>query len=295
MSTVEALGSGKGHKDENFPVASFILRPQHRAVIMAFYRFARAADDVADSADAPADRKIALLDAMGATLAGDAEDNLEAKALREALNSHNLSPVHGQDLLRAFRQDAVKPRYADWQDLLDYCRYSASPVGRFVLDVHGESPALWPMNDALCTALQVINHLQDCAEDYRDIDRVYLPQDDLARAGIGVEALAADRASPPLRKVIVELAARTAGLLHQSRPFAHAIRDPRLAWEVAIIQRLAESLTVRLMRKDPLCERVHHKPWEALGLLVLATGDRVTGRGRSGSGPLHVLAGTDAR
>ena len=295
MSTVEALGSGKGHKDENFPVASFILHPQHRAVIMAFYRFARAADDVADNAEAPADRKIALLDAMGATLAGAADDNPEALALRGALKDHALSSAHAQDLLRAFRQDAVKRRYADWPELMDYCRYSASPVGRFVLDVHGESDALWPMNDALCTALQVINHLQDCAEDYREIDRVYLPEDDLAHAGISVEALAANRASPPLRKVIMELAARTAGLLHESRPFASAIRDRRLALEVAIIQRLAESLTLRLMRKDPLCERVHHKPWEALGLLILAAADRMTGRGRSASGSLHLLAGTDVR
>ncbi len=295
MSTVEALGSGKGHKDENFPVASFILHPQHRAVIMAFYRFARAADDVADNAEAPADRKIALLDAMGATLAGAADDNPEALALRGALKDHALSSAHAQDLLRAFRQDAVKRRYADWPELMDYCRYSASPVGRFVLDVHGESDALWPMNDALCTALQVINHLQDCAEDYREIDRVYLPEDDLAHAGISVEALAANRASPPLRKVIMELAARTAGLLHESRPFASAIRDRRLALEVAIIQRLAEGLTLRLMRKDPLCERVHHKPWEALGLLILAAADRMTGRGRSASGSLHLLAGTDVR
>ena len=295
MSTVEALGSGKGHKDENFPVASFILHRQHRAVIMAFYRFARAADDVADNAEAPADRKIALLDAMGATLAGAADDNPEALALRAALKNHALSQAHAQDLLRAFRQDAVKRRYADWPELMDYCRYSASPVGRFVLDVHGESDALWPMNDALCTALQVINHLQDCAEDYREIDRVYLPEDDLAHAGIGVEARSAASASTPLRKVIMELAARTSGLLRESRPFASAIRDRRLALEVAIIQRLAESLTLRLMRKDPLCERVHHKPWEALGLLILAAGDRLTGRGRSASGALHLVAGTDVR
>ena len=99
--------------------------------------------------------------------------------------------MHALDLLEAFRRDVTKLRYRDWDDLLDYCRYSAMPVGRFVLDVHGESRDLWPANDALCAALQVINHLQDCAKDYREIDRVYIPEDALADAGISVEALAA--------------------------------------------------------------------------------------------------------
>ncbi len=295
MTAVDELASGKGHKDENFPVASFILRPRHRAVIMAFYRFARAADDVADNPHASPDQKIALLDAMGATLAGDDDGNPEAQALRTALQQRGLPAIHAQDLLRAFRQDAVQTRYADWRELMDYCRYSASPVGRFVLDVHGESPALWPMNDALCTALQVINHLQDCADDYRDIDRVYLPLDELARAGTGVDALTAERAPPPLRTVIAALAERTSRLLDQSRPFASGIRDGRLALEVAIIQRLAESLASRLQRHDPLSERVHHRPLEAIGQVALAIGDRLAGRARAAPGGAELFAGTDAR
>ncbi|MEI9965449.1 MAG: squalene/phytoene synthase family protein [Caulobacteraceae bacterium] len=165
----------------------------------------------------------------------------------------------------AFRRDVTKTRYADWDALMDYCRYSAAPVGRFVLDVHGESRALWPANDALCSALQVINHLQDCAEDYRDLDRVYIPTGELKRAGTSVEALGADRASPELRRVITGLARGTGGLLDRSRPFAAGIKDGRLAYEVALIQRLAESLTARLIRFDPLSERVHNRPIEIAG------------------------------
>ena len=246
MSNAAELQSGKGHKDENFPVASFILKPAHRAPIMTLYRFARVADDVADHATVSPEQKLAVLDAMQATLAGDSDENPESLALRRTLVERGLSAEHGLDLLRAFKQDAVKTRYADWGELMDYCRYSASPVGRFVLDVHGESRNLWPANDALCTALQVINHLQDCAEDYREIDRVYLPQDELARAGTEVAALSAPRASPGLRSVIQDMARRTAELLDHSRPFASRIRDGRLAYEVALIQRLAESLTKRL-------------------------------------------------
>ena len=92
-----------------------------------------------------------------------------------------MSPVHAQDLLKAFRLDATKRRYKDWDDLIAYCAYSAMPVGRFVLDVHGESRATWPASDAICAALQINNHLQDCANDYRDLDRVYMPLDELEK------------------------------------------------------------------------------------------------------------------
>ena len=102
-------------------------------------------------------------------------------ALRAQLAARQLSPRHAQDLLTAFRMDVTKLRYRDWDDLIGYCTYSAMPVGRFVLDVHGESRATWPANDALCAALQIINHLQDCGKDYRDLDRVYIPLDGLRR------------------------------------------------------------------------------------------------------------------
>src|SRR5208337_1584266 len=118
-----------------------------------------------------------------------------ALPLRDALAARKLSPRHALDLLRAFRMDAVNQRYANWSELMGYCAYSAAPVGRFVLDVHGESEATWAASDALCCALQIINHLQDCAADYRNLDRVYIPKDALASAGVGVEALAAAKAS----------------------------------------------------------------------------------------------------
>ena len=280
MSDAADLGSGKGHTDENFPVASFILKPAFRAPILCFYRFARTADDVADHEVATPEEKLVLLEAMRATLAGESGESPEALALRRILAERGLSPAHGLDLLTAFKQDAVKARYADWTELMDYCRYSASPVGRFVLDVHGESQALWPANDALCAALQVINHLQDCAKDRQALDRVYLPLDELAEAGIGAQALDAAQASPALKGVITRLAQRTQGLLDRSRPFASGIRDGRLAYEVALIQRLAESLAARLIRHDPLSERVHHRSWEVAGLAAMAMADRVSGRGR---------------
>ena len=266
MTAAAELASGKGHGDENFPVASFILKPQYRAPIMAFYRFARAADDVADNAAASADEKLALLGAMRATLSGTSDANAEARALRAVLNDRRLSPQHGLDLLTAFERDCTVNRYASWDALIDYCRVSAMPVGRYVLDVHGESRDTWPASDALCAALQVINHTQDCGKDYTGIDRVYIPMDLLDAAGASTDDLAAKAASPALRSVIVDMARRTQGLLAASSVFAAQIHDRRLAVEVAVIQRLAESLTKRLLTRDPLSERVHHNMLETLFL-----------------------------
>jgi squalene synthase HpnC len=268
MTHAAGFASGKGHRDENFPVASRLVRRELRAPILAFYRFARAADDVADHAEAGIEEKLEQLARMEAGLCGQAGANPQGEALHAVLLARGLSDRHALDLLEAFRRDVTKRRYADWAELMDYCRYSAAPVGRFVLDLHGESPALWPANDALCIALQVINHLQDCAKDYRALDRVYIPLDVLAAHGSGPEVLAAAVASPGLRNVIEALAQRTQALLEQSRPFAGRIADRRLALEVGVIQALAESLTARLLRRDPLSERVHHSKMEMLCLAL---------------------------
>jgi len=268
MSSVAQLQSGKGHNDENFPVASFLIAPRHRPAILAFYRFVRAADDVADNETAAPDEKLALLDAMRQSLTGASDSVPEGVGLRRVLAERKLSPIHALHLLQAFRRDVTKLRYRDWDDLIDYCRYSAMPVGRYVLDVHGESPALWPVNDALCAALQVINHLQDCAKDYRGLNRVYIPQDALAAEGVAVESLSAPAASPALRRVIAGLAARNAQLLDASKPFSKAIHDSRLALEVDLIQTLAQDLNGLLARRDPLSQKVHHSKADIAGLFL---------------------------
>lgn len=264
------LNSGKGHKDENFPVASWIVKREYRAPILAFYRFARAADDIADHPTAPPDDKLARLAQMRAGLTGAKGSGgaPEAMALAEAARERGFDLVHAQDLLGAFVQDVTAHRYADWEALIGYCKMSAMPVGRFVLDVHGEDRAIWPLSDALCAALQIINHLQDCGKDYRAIDRVYVPTSNLEAAGIGVEALAEPQASPALRGVITGLAEQTSLLLQRSAPFAAHIKDRRLSAEVAVIQRLAEDLTGLLLTRDPLSETVHHSKPRAASLAL---------------------------
>ena len=273
MTSAAELRSGKTHRDENFPVASWIIHPRHRSLILAYYNFVRTADDIADHASLAADEKLRYLDLLEAELLGNGDSQKEAVNLRNALAERAMSPRHAQDVLVAFRMDVTKLRYENWDDLIDYCRYSAMPVGRFVLDVHGEQQSTWPANDALCAALQIINHLQDCAKDYRELDRVYIPLDALAANGLTVEALAAPRASPALMRCIRDLAIRTGTLLDESRPFAMQIHDRRLAMEVAAIQNLAERLVGVLCTRDPLSERVHlSKPQMLLAMLTGAAG-----------------------
>jgi squalene synthase HpnC len=249
--------SGKGHRDENFPVASRLIQRRHRPPILAFYEFVRTADDIADHATLSPVEKLGLLDRLEGTLTGATNSEPAGVALRAQLRERGLTPRHAQDLLDAFRMDVTKLRYRNWDELIHYCTYSAMPVGRFVLDVHGENGCIWPANDALCAALQIINHLQDCAADHRNLDRVYLPLDVLDRNAAAVECLGQKRSSPQLLNSIHELAARTAELLRGSAPFSSMIADTRLALEVAVIQSLAERLSVVLQKRDPLNETVH--------------------------------------
>lgn len=272
------LASGKDHRAENFPVAALFAKP-FRAAVMSYYRFARAADDVSDSAVAAPHEKLALLADMRATLQGERDADPASAELRAVCVERGLDVKHGLDLLEAFRRDVTKLRYDSWDELIDYCSVSAMPVGRYVLDVHGEDrEATWPASDALCAALQVINHLQDCGKDRAELDRVYIPQDALAVEGIGIEALDAPSTSPELRRVLDGLLDRTEALLDVSRPFASRIKDRRLAFNVAVIQRLAESLCRRLRARDPLSQDTHHSKPEMAALAALAALDRLRGR-----------------
>jgi squalene synthase HpnC len=269
-----ALRSGKGHRDENFPVASRLIHPRHRGAILAFYEFVRVADDIADHASLGECEKLDLLDHLEAGLLGRHDEQAQAVALRDVLRERSLPPRHAQDLLTAFRMDVTKLRYRDWDDLMGYCTYSAMPVGRFVLDVHGEDRATWPANDALCAALQIVNHLQDCKKDYCALNRVYIPQDALAAAGATVEEIGREQSTPALRQCLTSLAQRTGTLLDRSAAFSASIADFRLAMEVAVIQALARRLVGLLTARDPLSERVHLGKGAVIGtaLVGLVTG-----------------------
>lgn len=259
LDTATETRSGKGHRDENFPVASHLIHPRHRGAILAFYNFVRAGDDVADHSDLTPERKIILLDGLADALTGAGPSDPEAAPLKGELAARQLPPRHALELLDAFRMDARKNRYADWDELIHYCRYSAMPVGRYVLDVHGEDPArVYGPSDKICAALQIINHLQDCGKDFRSLDRVYLPQDCLDRHGATIPMLGETKAPPALRAVFRELAEKCLVLLDEGATLPDLIDDTRLSLEIAAIHRLAVVLSEGLRERDPLSEKVHH-------------------------------------
>src|SRR3982074_2127739 len=264
MTSASELRSGKTHRDENFPVASWIIHPRHRALILAFYNFVRTADDIADHATLGAPEKLACLDLLEAELLGNGDSQPEAVNLRRALAQRSMAPRHALDVLVAFRMDVTKLRYEHWDEVIHYCRYSAMPVGRFMLDVHGESTSTWAASDALCAGLQINNHLQDCGKDYRNLNRVYLPRDALAAQGASVEALGKGRASAPLLQCLHSLAVRTEALLDESKSLSAEVKDFRLGLEISVIQTFADKIVRLLKVRDPLSERVHLNKVELL-------------------------------
>jgi squalene synthase HpnC len=263
--------SGKSRTDENFPVGSLLVSRRLRPHIHAFYDFARNADDIADSAELAADDKVFRLDVMEDVLLGRRQDGSPSAArLRTSLAETGITPQHSLELLVAFRRDATKLRYADYDELLDYCRYSANPVGRHVLDLHGERQDTWVASDALCSVLQVLNHLQDCQKDLLAIDRCYLPEDLMRRAGTGLDDLRAKAATPGLRRVLDGLLDRCDALMQAGSELPRRTRDRRLRLETAVIAGLARRLGARLRRGDPLAMRVKLTKGDAVASVLAA-------------------------
>ncbi len=264
--------SGKGRTAENFPVGSVLIRPGLRRHVHAFYDFARNADDIADSPTLGAADKIARLDVMEAVLMGVSETGSPSSlALRASLAETGVDAVHSRDLLRAFRQDAEKQRYASWAELYTYCRYSAMPVGRHVLALHGQAEDTVGPSDALCAALQVLNHLQDMSKDFSLLDRCYLPADWLTQAGSYVGDVSKPAETPGLRAVKQCLLDECDRLNEQARALPARVRDRRLRLETAVIANLSRRLAGRLRRGDPLARRVRLRPLDVV-LSVTAAG-----------------------
>ncbi|MBT5373734.1 MAG: squalene synthase HpnC [Rhodospirillaceae bacterium] len=251
--------SGKGATDENFPVGSWLLPAHMRRDIGIYYAFARATDDIADDPGLASQDKITRLNAFDSALTGHITDDprLEkATQLRKIMVQKGISTDHGSDLLIAFRQDATKHHYRDWDDLIGYCINSAAPVGRYLIDLHGESPDTYPASNALCNALQILNHLQDCQKDFRELDRVYLPGDWMEKAGVSEADLDAPFSTPGLRQVLDQCLDGVEELLVCANQLPGQIKYWRLALESAVICRIAGRLMRRLRHQDPLAGRV---------------------------------------
>jgi len=247
--------SGAEAASENFPVGSWLLPARLRPHVFTFYNFARTADNIADSAELAPGEKIHLLERIERILLGEEQDPGGYDvviAMRDSLAVTGVTSRHCLDLLAAFRQDATKDRYRDWADLIGYCKLSAVPVGRYMIDLHDGSVLGYGASDSVCIALQVLNHVQDCADDYRTLKRIYLPGDWMDEAGISGDELAAEDCSPGLRQVLDWTLSGVGNLLADSPPLTGGLKSTRLALESAVIIAIANALKNKLAKNDPL-------------------------------------------
>lgn len=259
--------TGKGHKDENFPVASVLLPKKLRPYVLKYYKFARTADDIADTYKLKAEDKVAMLEKMRAIVDGEVENDREfivAEEVRESLSEKKISKYHATDLLVAFKRDAEGLEYRSWSDLIDYCNYSAAPVGRFLLDLHGESRTTFKASDAICAALQINNHIQDAQEDYEKLGRSYVPLNYLKDESLTYEDLRKHHSSEAMRRVFDRMLDGVDELLEEGQDLPLQIKNKGFRIEVAIIIALAKKLAYKLRTQDPLANHVslRGKDWK---------------------------------
>ena len=223
---------------ENFPVASIILPRRLRPAVRAIYAFARSADDIADEGDAAADERLARLaeyhEWLRALERGEPVAQPIFQALAPHIRAHDLPYGLFHDLLSAFEQDVVKTRYAHFGEVMDYCKRSANPVGRLLLRLYGdrdEKHQAW--SDGICSALQLINFLQDVALDWQK-GRVYLPQDEMAKYGISERQIAEGRVDGLWRVFMKAQIERARRMLQAGAPLGRALPG-RVGFEMRLI------------------------------------------------------------
>lgn len=250
--TVAVGPPSRDHRGENFPVASFLLARALRPKVLGFYRFVRTADDIADSPALAPEEKLARLDALERAL----DDPATGEPAARPLHASGCGTGEARRMLAAFRQDARQARHADWASLEAYCAASANPVGRMLLRLHGESaPGVTEASDALCTALQVLNHLQDLVPDREALGRIYLPLSWMDLAG-GEAAFFAPAGAARRRAVLDAALACVEERLDAAAALPRLVASRRLAMEAAVTLALARRLLDRLRAADPVAGRV---------------------------------------
>jgi squalene synthase HpnC len=246
---------------ENFPVASWLLPKRLRRPVEAIYRFARSADDIADEGDASASERLAALSAYQRQLdrieRGDTPDDPVFGPLAAEIRAHAIPLAPFRDLLSAFAQDVEKKRYADFGEVVDYCRRSANPVGRLMLHLYGDRDARnLAYSDAICSSLQLINFLQDIAIDYQK-DRIYLPQDELAAYHVSEAQIAQGDTRGLWQMMMHKQIERARKLLQAGAPLGRQLKG-RIGLELRVTILGGEAI-LRKLHADPSCV-FHNRP-----------------------------------
>lgn len=259
---------------ENFPIASFLLPRELRRHLYALYGFARGVDDLGDEVAGDRPARLDQWERWLGTVYGDASSVAGPLppvfvALAETIADRDLPREPFQRLIEANRRDQRVRRYATHEDLLDYCTYSADPVGRLVLAVFGRpETGLWPLSDATCTALQLTNFWQDVARDHA-MGRIYIPGEDLERFGVSEEELGRAPASPAFRRLMRVLVARARVLFERGRPLSDRVRG-RLRVDLRLFTRGGEAVlgAIEGIDHDVLSRRPTLGPGRQAGLLL---------------------------
>jgi squalene synthase HpnC len=258
---------------ENFPVASILLPKRLRRPVEIIYHFARQADDFADEGNIPNEERLAKLETFRTELKRiAAHEPAQTPLFHDVANivaEFQLPLQLFHDLLDAFAQDVVKKRYANFDEVLDYCRRSANPVGRLLLYLYEEAtPRNLEYADAICTSLQLINFWQDVAKDYA-IGRIYLPRDDMTRFGVSEEHIAQRRVDGAWRKLVRFEAQRARALMHSGAPLGSILRG-RIGLEMRMI--IAGGLRILGKLEAADCDMFRRrpvlKPWDWVIMLA---------------------------
>ena len=257
--------SGKSFKDENFPVASFLINFEIKEFIRIFYFFARTADDIADHEKLKPAEKLKLLNFFDDSIKQEGKtDLIVINNLIRSFKKIGFAKEYSRNLLKAFKLDAKKKRYKNWDELIYYCKYSANPVGRFFVDLCYQKKKKKLVNrkkilsasDNLCTSLQIINHLQDCKDDFKKNNRIYLPDSLFKKYSVDISSLNKKKSSEKFSMLKDEVISNTEFLLNNSKDGLKMIDIWKLKKETLIIFNIAKRLCFLLKNNDLLEKKI---------------------------------------
>ena len=260
VNDVSHLMSGKSYSDENFPVASFLMTKKIRSIVRVFYFFARMADDIADHQKLSSNQKKKILLFFDNAISKSKKTN--NKVLDKMIAKFKELPSgkkYSRNLLKAFMMDASNKKYKNWNDLLYYCKFSANPVGRFVIDAVNERKnieKIYEASDNLCTALQIINHIQDCKKDFKELNRVYIPESFFKKYSLDKKILRKSKSEENFERLKIEIIDNVLTSLRKTKLGLREIQSWRLRKETLIILNIAKRLCNLLKINDPLEKQI---------------------------------------
>ena len=265
LEEIKSIVSGKTMEDENFPVSSFLISKKHRKHIYNLYYFARISDDIADNKNLSVKKKKLILNEFDIIL--KEKKKTHYNFINDLINSTKTTAnniKYPRQLLVAFIQDSEKNRYKNWGELINYCNYSASPIGRFVIDLHNLKKnnnnetikKIYAGCDNLCNCLQILNHIQDCKDDFEEMNRVYIPENYFIQSKISVEKMLFPENRKKILMVLKKCLKKVEVLLDDSIENIKLINNYRLKRETYVIFNIAKKLTRLLAENDPIEKKI---------------------------------------